>query len=162
MKASLLILFGFLSHFTFAQTKVDGHYRDYLGSYLQLNPDSTFYYYFHFDLRASWSKGTWRFQKDTIDLFIHPVYDTISVKHNINSQTMSDSLVLSVDENADRRLEAEDFVVNNSVQVQNGVLFPQKLFYLKGRLYEVKEGRILKWIDKGTGKRKRANWFYKS
>jgi len=61
-----------------AQNKVAGHYSNYFGGSLNIAPDSTFKYSWHFDLQGSWTKGKWRITKDTVYFDMIPVYDTVS------------------------------------------------------------------------------------
>jgi len=63
---------------------------------MDINPDATFKYSWHFDLQGSWTKGTWRVNNDTVYFHMIPIYDTIRYKGRDNR--MVDSLILSVDE----------------------------------------------------------------
>lgn len=160
MRILTTILFLTLSSNLFAQDKIIGHYRDYFGSRLQLNSDSTFKYTWNFDLSASWTKGTWIVENDTVYLQMTPIYDTIS---KTNNGSAVDQLVLSDDE-ASERLTQQQFIGQGLLSGgQNKTPYPEKLFYKKGRLYGIKDGRFVKKKHRGIWtKKKYPPWFFKS
>src|SRR5690242_5602236 len=82
----------------FAQSKFSGHYHDYFGYQIDINPDFSFKYTCDFDLMSSWTTGTWRTNNDTIYFKMVPVYDTIK-NAGVGNR---DSLVLSMDEKSER------------------------------------------------------------
>jgi hypothetical protein len=161
MKILATIFLLTVSFGLFAQDKILGHYRDYFGSSLQLNADSTFKYTWHFDLSASWTKGTWTVKKDTVYFRIVPTYDTISSIDNKN--TAIDKLILSDDEISERLTHQQWIGRGLSSGGQNKMPYPEKLFYKKERLYGVKDGRLYKKKNRGIWSKKYfPPWFFKS
>lgn len=162
MKILVLNLLLFLSLGLFAQKNIVGRYRDYFGSRIELNVDSTFKYSWHFDLSGSWTKGTWTFKNDTTYFHMIPTYDTISYKNNDGTST--DKLILSVDETAERMTPEQYAGMGLSSGGQNWHSYPDKLFFKNGRLYKVYNGRLITKKQKGFwGTKKKWNpWYFKS
>ncbi|HEV3252626.1 MAG TPA: hypothetical protein VGZ71_16820 [Puia sp.] len=139
-----------------AQSIVAGHYRNYFGGSVNIAPDSTFKYSWHFDLQGSWTKGRWRMTKDTVYFTMIPVYDTIS--HTIKNGEIGDSLVLSVDEIPERITLNLNALYSGGQNIQP---YPTKLLYRKNRLYEIdKLGKLnKKWRRGFWSKKKWPPWF---
>jgi len=78
MKILIIAILLSISFSLFAQKIMAGRYRDYFGSRIELNVDSTFKYTWNFDLSASWTKGTWTLVGDTVYFQMIPTYDTLS------------------------------------------------------------------------------------
>jgi hypothetical protein len=161
MKILAITLFLNLPFALFGQDKIIGRYRDYFGSRIQLNPDSTFEYTWHFDLSASWTKGTWTVNKDTVYFHMVPTYDTITYKNK--DGTYAEKLILSVDQTPERLTQEEVASMGLPSGGQNFIPYPEKLVYKKDRLYGIKNGRIIKKKQKGFWTKKKWNpWFFKS
>lgn len=140
----------FFSLILLAQNEKSGSYKDHFGSELILNKDFSFDYKWHFDLVHSWTNGTWNIINDTIYLTAIPIFDTLRYIDSAN-KILSDSLILSIDKKAESVL-----VPSNKKQKgipiamvaftggQNSHPFPQKLFYERGRLFEINnEGKLI-------------------
>ena len=156
----------------FAQDKILGRYRDYFGSRIQLNSDNTFKYTSNFDMSSSWTKGTWTIMNDTVFLHMVPTYDTLRQTNKYGLAI--DTLLLSPDELSERLTQTQlpgDLSVSNgqiiyaqlSAGGQNRMDYPDKLVSKKGRLYRIKNGKLIikKQIGFWTGK-KWDPWFFKS
>ena len=144
----------------FAQKNIVGRYRDYFGSRIELNADSTFKYTWHFDLSSSWTKGTWSSKNDTIYFHMIPTYDTVSYKSN--NGTSADKLILSVDETAERMTPEQYAGMGLSSGGQNIHPCPDKLFFKKQKLFAIKDGKLVKKKVKGFWtKKKWRPWFFK-
>jgi hypothetical protein len=155
MKVSSFLYFILLCTSLHAQSIVAGHYEDHFGGSLNISPDSTFKYSWHFDLQGGWTKGRWRMTKDTVYFTMIPIYDTVS--YVLKNGEVADSLILSEDEIPER------VTINLSVLSsggQNIQPYPTKLLYRKNRLYTIdKHGKpITKWRQ-GWSKKKWPPWF---
>jgi hypothetical protein len=161
MKILITTIFLSLSVTLFAQDKVVGHYRDYFGNRIQLYSDNTFNYTWHFDLSASWTKGTWKLKGDTVYFHMVPFYDTLSQTNS--SGVTTDTLILSTDKVPERFSQVESATMLLSSGGQNRMSYPDKLVYKRGRLYKVQNGKLItkkqRWL--GVGK-KRNPWYFKS
>ena len=161
MKILTTIFLLTLSFSLFAQDKIVGHYRDYFGSRIQINTDNTFKYTWHFDLSGSWTKGTWSLKNDTIYFHMIPTYDTISYKNN--DGTSADKIILSVDETPERLTPDQFAGLGLSSGGQNIQPYPEKLFFKRQKLYNIKNGKLVKKKIKGFWtKKKWRPWFFKS
>ncbi|HEY5408902.1 MAG TPA: hypothetical protein VIJ92_17560 [Ginsengibacter sp.] len=161
MKILTIIFLLTLSFSLVAQHKIVGHYRDYFGDRIQLNADSTFEYTWHFDLSASWTKGTWSLKKDTLYFQMLPIYDTISYKNN--DGTSADKLILSLNDTSERLTPEQYAGMGLPSGGQNFQSYPDKLFFKKGRLYKTYNGRLFVKKQKGFWtKKKWSPWFFKS
>jgi hypothetical protein len=90
-----------------------------------------------------------------------PTYDTISYKNDDN--TSADKLILSMDEMPDRITPNQYASLGLSSGGQNIQGYPNKLFYKKGRLYEIKNGQLNVKKQKGFWTNKKwYPWFFKS
>lgn len=144
-----------------AQDKIVGRYRDYFGSRIQLNTDYTFKYTWHFDLSGSWTKGTWSLENDTVYFYMVSTYDTISYKNN--DSTSADKLILSMDEIPERLTPEQYASMGLSSGGQNIQRYPDKLFFKKGRLYKIQNGKLIVKKQKGFWTSKKWDpWFFKS
>ena len=145
----------------FAQDHIAGRYRDYFGSLLNLNADSTFKYTWHFDLQSSWTKGTWTLKNDTLYINMVPTYDTVSLFKS-DKRTV-DSLIMSIDEIPERLTQAEFNGIPLYAGGQNRMSYPVKLLLKKGRLYKIQKGRLVNKKQKGFWPNKKWNpWYFKS
>lgn len=161
MKILTTIFLLTLSFGLFAQDKIVGHYRDYFGSRIQLNADSTFKYTWHFDLSGSWTKGTWSLKNDTVYFHMVPTYDTISYKNN--DSISADKLILSADETSERLTPEQYANMGLSSGGQNIRSSPDKLFSKRQKLFAIKNGKLVKKKIKGIWtKKKWRPWFFKS
>jgi hypothetical protein len=144
----------------FAQGKIAGRYRNYFGSRIQLNSDSTFKYTWHFDLSGSWTKGTWSLNNDTVNFHMLPTYDTVSYKNNDGTST--DKIILSVDETSERMTSEQYAGMGLSSGGQNIQPYPDKLFFKRQELFEIRNGKLAKKIKGFWTKKKWRLWFFKS
>ena len=152
MKVLTMILFMSFPFALFGQDKIIGHYRNHFGYSIQLNPDSTFEYTWHFDLSWSWTKGTWAVNKDTVYFHMVPVYDTITAEDKSN--TSNEKIILSSDRTSERLTPEQIASIGLPSGGQNFMPYSEKLVYKKDRLYEVKNGRLIKRKEKVLRKRK--------
>jgi hypothetical protein len=160
MKFLFVVIFLTLSFTSFGQKKITGQYRDYFGSRIQLNADSSFKYSWNFDMSASWTKGQWTFRHDTIYFHMVPTYDTL---RKITASGVSDSLILSTDEFPERFTQTQFAGMPLSSGGQNRMTYPEKLFFRKGRLYNVRDGKLVVKKQKGWWSNKKWDpWFFKS
>jgi hypothetical protein len=143
-----------------AQNKLAGSYRNPFGSNIQINPNNTFYYTWNFDMQGSWTRGTWTSVNDTVFFKMIPIYDTLQKTNNNSS---FDSLILSVDSVPERLIPGPASAVHYlSSGGQSIHPYPEKLFFKKERLYEVKGGKLQRkklkafWINK-----KYNPWYFK-
>lgn len=164
MKYLITTLTLLLSFHSYSQGTISGRYIDNFGSTLSLNTDSSFKYTWHFDLSISWTKGKWSFSNDTIYLIATSIIDTIQYT-NESGETI-DTLLLSTDETPSRiviKTRNEFPWYLGSSKTQNSQPYPDKLFYKKDRLYEIKDGKLIKKKQRGFWtKKKFAPWYYKS
>ena len=160
MKILMITILLSISLSLFAQKNLLGHYRDYFGSRIELNVDSTFKYTWNFDLSASWTKGTWTLVGDTVYFQMIPTYDTLS-QTNANGST-SDTLILSADETSERFTQTQFVATLLSSGGQNRRGYPDKLFFRKGRLYEIQNGKLVKKQKVFLTTKKWDPWFFKS
>jgi hypothetical protein len=182
MKLLTLIFVFLTSHNLSAQNKLIGRYRDYFGSRIQINPDSTFKYTWNFDMQSSWTKGTWQLKGDTIYFKMVPVYDTTSSL--APNQTSTDSLVLSADEiserlglptqmttpvdlNSTNRINPKVYQNNIAALLssggQNKRYYLDKLIVKNGKLYLIKNGKAYRKKVKGFWTNKKwPTWYFTS
>jgi hypothetical protein len=161
MKILILTFLFFLSINLSAQKSLTGRYRDYFGSRIELNTDSTFKYTWHFDLSGSWTKGTWTFKNDTVYFDMIPTYDTVSYKNN--NGTSADKLILSVDETAERMMPEQYAGMGLSLGGQSIHPCSDKLFFKRQKLFAIKDGKLVKKKVRGFWtKKKWRPWFFKS
>jgi hypothetical protein len=130
------------------QKKFIGNYRNYFGERMEIYPDSTFKYSFRFDLASSWTIGTWKIKKDTIYFSMTPVYDTIVYKDNRQTVRI-DSLVLSLDQVANKITSLESIAGYWASGGQNQFSFPDKLFFRRNKLFKIINGKLIKEKTKG-------------
>jgi hypothetical protein len=161
MRISTITLLLTLPLGLFAQDKLVGRYRDYFGSRILLNSDCSFKYTWNFDMAASWTKGTWKLEGDTVFFNMVPTYDTLSY---INSNNMTvDSLILSTDETPERFTNEQFAAMLLSSGGQNRMNYPDKLLFKKGRLYKIQDGKLVAKKQKGFWTNKKWDpWFFKS
>ena len=161
MKFLTITLLLTLSFDLLAQNKIVGHYRDYFGSRIQLNADNTFRYTWNFDMSGSWTKGTWTLNGDTVYFHMVPTYDTLM--QTSTSGITSDTFILSTDEISERITQEQYAGMGLSSGGQNRTSYPEKLFFKRQKLYEVKNGKLVKKKIKGFWtKKKWSPWFFKS
>jgi hypothetical protein len=143
MKILLSLFFFICCIRSTAQSKIVGHYQDYSGCALDIYPDSTFYFSWHFDLQASWTKGVWKYSKDTVHLKMIPIYDTAT--YGTKENRTFDSLILSLDTIPERIAPPADSILYSGGQ--NIYPYPTKLLFRKNRLYYIDDrGRLrVKW-----------------
>lgn len=128
MKLNLLI-FLILSFTTcFCKAQIIGRYdmkSNMINSYLVLNPDSTFKFFWHFDLQSDLGYGKFRVNNDSLFLTYFQ-FDIIKTNNNNTKIVLSDN-----------------------VDTLNGYR-RDSLFYENDKLYEIKNGKTLrttgKWI----------------
>ena len=161
MKILTIIFLSSLSLCLTAQDKVVGCYKDYFGNQIQLNADNTFKYTWNFDLSASWTKGTWTMQKDTVYFHMVPTYDTLS---HINSNNLTvDTLILSDNEIGERITLIKSAGIALSSGGQNRTPYPDKLLVKKDRLYKIQNGSVVLKKQKGFWTSKKWDpWYFKS
>lgn len=145
----------------FGQDKIVGHYRDHFSSRIQLNNDRTFKYTWHLDLSASWTKGTWTINNDTVYFHVVPTFDTINYKNK--NGLLKDTLILSTDEIPERLTQKEYAGQGLSSGGQNRTPCPDTLFYKGQKLFHIKDGKLVKKKIRGFWtKKKWSPWFFKS
>jgi hypothetical protein len=160
MKVLTTLLLTFSSGLL-AQDKIIGRYRDYFGSRIQLNADQTFKYTWHFDMAASWTKGTWTVLGDTVCFHMVPVYDTLS-QTKANGR-IADTLILSANETSERVTQAEFVFASLLSGGQNKQYCPGKLLFKGGKLYKIQNGKLVTKKQRGYWTSKKRNpWFFKS
>lgn len=161
MKILTIIFLLTLSFSLFGQDKIVGRYRDHFGSRIQLNSDKTFKYTWNFDLSASWTKGTWTMEGDTLYLHMIPTYDTL--QHTSSKGKSSDTLIFSSDEIPERITPEQNAATVLSSGGQNRMAHPEKLVYRKGRLYKIINRKLLTKKQKGFWSGKKWDpWYFKS
>lgn len=160
MKILAIIYLLTISSNLIAQSKIVGSYQNYFGSQIQINPDSTFKYTWHFDLNYSWTRGTWSLKGDTVYLNIVPVYDTL--QYTKDNGAIKDSLILSLDGIPKRILpQPNDSAVLYSGG-QNIMPPPNKLVFKRNRLYSVKNGKLVRKKERRLWvKGKWIPWYFK-
>lgn len=137
MKLVLIIFTLIINIQTYGQ-KNTGKFQNYFGSNLAINGDSTFKYTWRFDLMSSWTNGIWRISNDTIYLQAISVFDTLRYEDK-ERNIISDSLVFSLDEKSEI-INLEEFSIYEIISgEQNRQLIPDKLYYEKGKLFEIME-----------------------
>ncbi len=159
MKPSLLLICIISWNSLYAQGKIPGHYENFDGCAIDIYPDSTFHFSWHFDMMGSWTKGRWSSDRDTIILTAIPIFDTVTYLTKNNGS--ADSLVLSLDTIAERKSPEPSNVLYSGGQ--NRYPCPKKLLFRKNRLYYLNEDSKVevKW-ERPFGSRrgkKYPNWF---
>ena len=101
MKPSLLLIWIISWNSLSAQHKIPGHFENFDGSAIDLCPDSTFYFSWHFDMMGSWTKGSWSCDRETIVLTMIPIYDTVT--YTTDNKGSTDSIMLSLDTIPERK-----------------------------------------------------------
>ena len=145
----------------FAQHKIVGHYRDHFSSRIQLNNDKTFKYTWHLDLSASWTKGIWTINNDTVYFHVITTFDTISYKNK--NGLITDTLIISTDEIPERLTQEQYAGQGLSSGGQNRTPSPDKLFYKRQKLFGIKDGKLTTEKIRGfSTKKKWSPWFFKS
>ncbi len=142
-----IILFLILTVSSSGQVIKTGKYHNFFSSELTLNPDSTYYYAYHFDLSSSWSSGKWTINNDTIYLINIPIFDTVNYNDSIGSFKPSpgDSLILSMDQKSERISSGSAIISLICSGGQNRSPNPVKLVYKKEKLFEVgQNGKLIK------------------
>jgi len=161
MRISTITLLLTLPLGLFAQDKIVGCYRDYFGSRVLLNSDGSFKYTWNFDMAASWTKGTWKLEGDTVFFHMVPTHDTLSYINRNN--VTADSLILSTDETSERFTKEQYAAMLLSSGGQNRMNYPDKLLFKKGRLYKIQDGKLVTKKQKGFWTNKKWDpWFFKS
>ncbi len=98
---------------------------------------------------------------DTIYFHMIPTYDTISYKNN--DGTSADKLILSVDETPERLTPDQYASMGLSSGRQNLQNYPIKLFFKSEKLYNIKNGKLVKKKINGfRANKKWSPWFFKS
>ena len=144
----------------YVQGQVPGEYYNNFGSTLKFNTDSTFEYTWRYDLSGTWTKGTWRLDQDTIYMKTVSVYDTLTyIDENTNS--VRDSLVLSLDQKSESITDEEHWTNLLTSGGQNRHPVPEKLYYRKGKLFEIdKNGKLIRKRVRGVwSNKKRIPWY---
>ena len=110
-------------------------------------------------MSASWTKGIWNVQNDTIFFKMIPIYDTLR-KENSKGFVV-DTLILSDDEIPERVILIRSAIFQHSLGGQNRMAYPEELLFKKGRLYKIKNGSLVLNKSKGYSTRKKFNqWYY--
>lgn len=160
LKIAVLLLLPFS---LYGQNKISGIYNNYFFCSIQLNTNNTFRYSWHFDLSGGWAIGTWRTFEDTIFFNVEPVYDTIIYNYkNGNSMIKLD---LSADTVSERLKYKQLMLRGLSSVVQDTRSIPKKLFYKNEKLYQIKDGKLMRERRKSTllpKRRKYPTWYFKS
>lgn len=139
---TLLYIIGLLISFKSAigQNSIRGCYGRQ-DSQIQLNADSTFFFFYAVDTYRGWLKGTWILKRHKVILTPKVVYDTVTLK---NESLTVDSLILSRDYTSERIVQTDKKVVHVFQYEQNEQLCP-KLLKCKGDiLYVIEKKRIRK------------------
>jgi len=104
-------------------------------------------------MAASWTKGTWTLNRDTVYFHMIPIYDTLN-QTNFTG-ILSDTLILSDDEISARITPTQSAAIALSSGGQNRSSYPDKLFFKKGRLYKIQKGKLI--VNKQTFFAKKLN-----
>ena len=161
MKILTIVLLLSLPFTLLAQNKIVGKYRDHYSSLIYLNADSTFNFTWHFDLSASWTKGTWTINNDTAYFHVITTFDTISYKNK--NGLLTDTLIISTDEIPERLTQQQYAGQGLSSGGQNRTPSPDKLFFKRQKLFGIKDGKLTTKKIKGFWtKKKWSPWFFKS
>lgn len=156
--------------FSPAQTSPAGKYRNYSGERIEIYPDSSFTYTWHFDINSSWSKGKWTVKGTIISFQFIPVYDTIRIT---NANGGRDSLLLSADDHAERIISQAPPVRIDSIRSiklnleaalnsggQNIHPFPGELIIKRNKLYPIRNGKKYSKKQKGFWSNKKWPAYY--
>ena len=140
MKIIITIIYLSLAITAFSQNKITGKYSR-TDSKIWLHDDSTFLFVYTVDLYKAWARGTWSLNGKKINFTIIPVYDTLPISNNSNQN--KDSLVLSIDQEAERLVNINERPRTRSMylMLQSEKLCPSKLILKKGRLYVLVNGK---------------------
>jgi hypothetical protein len=165
-KILYLILFLIADVFSaFGQNNICGEYHNHFSSRLILNLDSTYNYTWRFDLAYSWSNGKWVLKNDTLYLKCIPIYDTANYNDSIGNfkPSYGDSLILSIDDKSERISSGTAILTFISSGGQNRSPNPNKLFFRRNKLYEIKSNGHLdrKRIKGFWTRRKHATYYIK-
>jgi len=173
MKLFAILLSLAFSQTIFAQGKLEGRYRDYFGSRIELNSNNTFRYRHNFDMMSSWTKGIWTLKGDTVYFRMIPTYDTLGILNETG--ILFDSLIFSIDETPERVMQTPP--PPGSPQLsggqitfaplytggQNRLSYPDKLLFRKGRLYKIEDGKLITRKQRGFWTDKKWDpWYFKS
>ena len=148
------------------QNNVSGAYRNYFGSKLILNSDSTYKYTYAFDLFSSWSTGKWILTKDTILLTNIVVFDTITTHcvYENGEKKFYDKkpeLIISLDEKPEAISDLDARLSTICGGAQNKYPQPMKLFYENNKLYEIRtNGKLKRKKMKGFMSREKFDPYY--
>jgi hypothetical protein len=159
MKPSFLLICIISWDSLSAQRNIPGHYENFDGCAIDIYPDSTFHFSWHFDMEGSWTKGSWGCDKDTIILIMIPIYDTVTYPTRNNGS--ADSIILSLDTVAERISPEPSNVLYTGGQ--NRYPCPTRLLFRKNRLYYLSEdSKVAVSWERPFGLRrgkKYPNWF---
>lgn len=108
-------------------------------SKIQLNPDSTFRFFYSVDMYRGWAIGRWTAKRKRIILKTIPIYDTLRITNEL-LQTR-DTLILSKDEKSDKIKEMNNELGYVFRLEQNQALCPTLMVYKNKKLYVIKNGK---------------------
>lgn len=162
----IILVLAIQETYLHGQNNVFGNYRNFFGSKLILNSDSTYKYTYAFDLFSSWSIGKWTLRKDTILLTNVIVYDTITT-HCVFENGVKKfyktkpELIISLDEKPEATNDLDANLGYISGGGQNRYSEPMKLFYKNEKLYEIKaDGKLKRKKIKGFMSREKFYPYY--
>ena len=147
----------------FSQNVIVGKYHNSFSCSLTINSDSTYYYFYHFDLSSSWSAGKWRNSNDTIYFVNIPIYDTVYYVDTFNQNIIKceKKLLLSADNKPEVITSNEAIFLEIASLGQNRFPNPQKLYFKNGKLFEIKNnGQIVRKRIKGFYSHKKYPTYY--
>ncbi len=142
MKILSFIFFLFILFSSDSEDKFTGEYKNYFGSKIIINSDSSYNYTWRFGLTYSWINGKWTKIGDTILLAPVLIYDSLSYYDTLRNENI-DTLVLSRDKHSTSiSIEKHngDFAISDC---QNCYGSPRRLLYRNNRLYDInRDGSI--------------------
>ncbi len=144
MKYTIVLFLMFSSFCISAQNKYIGCYNNYFAERIKINADSTFLYEWRFHTGIySFTSGKWKVVRDTLFFKMIPSYDTIVYKKN--GVLVKEEIVLSDYNNGSgRKIDSSEYF-QFSYHAQNSHRWPNKLFYRKEKLFEIKaNGKLIR------------------
>lgn len=154
MKLFAIICFLLISSDMFGQNKdIIGSYRNYNGCWLSFNADSTFNHKYRFSILGTYASGTWTIINDTI--YLKPI-----PKEKRLITPNGEYLTLSVSPDKKSIIETREPL---TFPFESDSYVPHKLYFKKGKLYEIDEnGKIITRKIRGYKNKKLPSYYEKS
>jgi len=126
---------------------VIGKYRNYSGSSISLNADSTFNFKWHFSVIGNYANGIWTISNDTL------YFKFIPKENRPKTLNGRSYLNLSVSSDKKRIVYTEEPII---IPDESDYNLPSKLYFKKEKLYEINEdGNIIKGHFMGHNPKKK-------